>query len=186
MVLSPRRGGTFLSAQKVFFVAVRIFATLANTKCIFSLFKNESLRRFLTTVSHFRALFATTDFGVTVWGAHICYPGQYKMHIFTFQKCGTTMCRGTAKRGGPSRSKKRHAVYKNYMFTGVCCVRLFFSKNCWPEPGAGALFWGRRGRRPRPAKIPVDSIQKKVSWGAPATRRIPYVGMRNTAKTHEQ
>ena len=86
MVLLQRRGGTFLSAQNEWFVAVRIFATLANTKCIFSLFKNESFRQFLTTLQHFGALFATTDFGVTVWGAHICYPGQYEMHCSILSK----------------------------------------------------------------------------------------------------
>ena len=86
MLLLQKRGVTFLSAEKELFVAVRIFATLANTKCIFSLFKNESLIRFLTTLQRFGALFATTDFGVTVWGAHICYPGQYEMHFSILSK----------------------------------------------------------------------------------------------------
>ena len=38
------------------------------------------------TLQHFGALFATTDFGVTVWGSHICYPGQYEMHVSILSK----------------------------------------------------------------------------------------------------
>ena len=38
------------------------------------------------TLHHFGALFATTDFGVTVWGSHICYPGQYEMHFSILSK----------------------------------------------------------------------------------------------------
>ena len=38
------------------------------------------------TLQHFGALFATTDFGVTVWGSHICYPGKYEMHFSILSK----------------------------------------------------------------------------------------------------
>ena len=38
------------------------------------------------TLQHFGALFVTRDFGVTVWGSHICYPGQYEMHFSVLSK----------------------------------------------------------------------------------------------------
>ena len=85
MSLLRRRGGTFSSAQNVWLVVVRIFATLRGTKRMFALFKNESMKRFSTTVPHFRALFATTFFGVIVWGAHICYPAWDETHLAFFK-----------------------------------------------------------------------------------------------------
>ena len=64
---------------------VRIFATLANTKCIFSFFKNVSLMVFRPTLQQFWALFASSQ---GVFPCSSLYPKR--LEVYVQQVCWTS------------------------------------------------------------------------------------------------